>query len=177
MGLEKMEGSHTARNILESIQKVLLSWKIPEEKVLFYITDSGANIVTPLKESILEYSPLAQLEDLDEEGTEEIALFEQGDPNLDASFDGDEVDEFEMLEIDHNETFTTSKRLSCVCHRIACIVRNSVDNSTLLSPIIKAAFDLCAAINRSTRNKELLLKHNKRGLLSPAKTRWIYTCD
>jgi len=179
IGLRKMIGSHTAENIRDTLREVLSEWNIPDENISFYVTDSGANIIKALKECVVEYVPLVNAED-QEEVESEMALFEAGDPNLDASFIEDEItrdlDEYDNLEEEHNTTFGYAKRVSCIMHQIARVIRKCVDGSVVLRPIIRAAFQLVKTICRSRIYKESLLQYsNGRALLLPSQTRWIYT--
>lgn len=178
LSLRKLEGSHTADNIHNQLQSILLDWGINDDKIMYYVTDNGSNIVSALKECIIEYAPLAQQEEMTEEDEMEFGIFE-GDTNLDASVMEDEASddllEFDRLEEDHNSVFSSSKRLGCIAHQIACVMRKCVDKSSFIRPIVISAFKLVKAITKSTLNKELLLKYNGRGLLSPSQTRWVYT--
>lgn len=193
IALQKMEGSHTAENIMMILQSTLNDWNISEEQISFYVTDSGSNIVKALKECVVEFVPIIQQDDNDDE-TEELAPF-ASEANLDefgleseSPDDPDEfgknmdeetcadLDEFDKLEQDHNEIFGYAKRIPCIAHQLTCVVRKCIDQSKLLQPVIKAALRLVEAITKSTLKKELLLRYNnQKGLLSPSQTRWVYT--
>lgn len=122
LALKKMNGSHTAQNVYETLENELSSWLISDEKVIYYVTDNGSNMVKALKECVTEYAPLIQATEINEEDIATIQLYEESDPNLDTSFIENEVDcdlaEFERYEEDCNEIFETSKRLPCVAHQV-----------------------------------------------------------
>lgn len=86
------------------MQSVFCEWGISEDKVSFYVTDSGSNIVKALKECVVEYTQILELEEGMEQ-EDELDAFEEGDPNLDASFIEDEIQrdssEFQNLEREH----------------------------------------------------------------------------
>ena len=90
IGLRKMIGSHTAVNVYTTLHSVLNDWNIPEEKVGYNVTDNGSNVVKALEECIIEYVPMSESELT--EDVDDTELFEERDPNLDASFMKEEVD-------------------------------------------------------------------------------------
>ncbi len=45
LALKLLKGSHTSENIFSSLNEVLVKWGIPEEKVAFFVTDGGSNMV------------------------------------------------------------------------------------------------------------------------------------
>lgn len=190
IALKKIEGSHTAEKIFENLKIVLDEWNIEEDRISFYITDSGSNIVKALKECIVEFAPILQQDDeekdvemtdfgpdlnLDEEEADDDddeAIF-YAQMNTEASND---LDEFDHLEEDQSNTFGYAKRLPCIAHQLTCVVRKCIDKSASLQPIIRSACRLVKAINQSMQKKEELLKlNNGKGLMSPSQTRWIYT--
>lgn len=181
ISLAKMEGSHSGENIKRTMDSVLIDWGIKEEDILYFVTDSGSNIVKALKECVIEFIPLIQEEEKGEDDNDEI-LIEEGDPNMEAEEEESEnvveidLEDFEESEKEHFEIFGYEKRIPCIAHKLMCVVRKIIDGSKTLKPIITSATKLVKSFTQSGVNKELLLKYNnRRGLLSPSQTRWVYT--
>lgn len=115
IAVQKLDGRHTAQNIFDVLRRVLVNWNITENMVSYYITDNGSNIVKALKECVTEFVPLvikpnqtgaafdAAIEnERNETEIQDMAIFEEGDINLDASFVENDLDkeisEFDQLE-------------------------------------------------------------------------------
>lgn len=175
LALEKLEGAHTADNIFATFGRVLEKWKIPFSKINYFVTDNGSNIVKALRDCVDDY----QIDDPDftDFDDNESELYLAGDPNVEKSF-VEELANFDECEVAHNTVFSLQKRISCMAHRLVCVLRRCVDNCTLLRPIISAAFSLIRTFTKSTKNMEALLSHPANGrhikLLSLCHTRWIY---
>lgn len=78
LALKKLHGSRTAQKIYDALNDVLSDWNISEDKVMYYITDNGSNMVKALKECIIQYGPLSEMVELDGSLEEEFQMFEEG---------------------------------------------------------------------------------------------------
>ena len=97
-----------------------------------------------LKECVVEFVPLLDQAEHEDENDE---------TDSDKSNDeADEVGEFENAEKEHNSIFGYSKRIACIGHYLACVIRKCIDNSkanVTSNPqhIIQSALRLVRAIN------------------------------
>ena len=49
LSVKKITGSHTADLILDTVNNVLDNYEIPSNKIFYYVTDSGSNVIAAFK--------------------------------------------------------------------------------------------------------------------------------
>ena len=155
IAVRRLPHPHTADNIKALMDKVLLEWEIPLNKVEIVITDNASNVVKAFKLA-LESDTVGEEGDVDKMEEEDIHV----DENID----------FEEREIDHDITFKCyCKRIGCFAHTLQLVMHKF--NQDQFKPLLTKVHSLVSKINRSSKATELLISLAQKD----CPTRWSST--
>lgn len=167
LGLRRIQHPKTADRIRQLVLDLLNEWEIPESKVWRIITDNAKNMEKAFHSSCDDYT-----------GVESVpVLYEEGDPNLDESFDEDIEEEYYNGKDDSQfqEAFDKQKHLACFLHTLVLAFKIPVTSED--SEVYQAKKDASRLVNvfsHSSKATERLIEITGKKLLLPAKTRWNY---
>ena len=132
LAVRQMPPSHRVISICYVFQEVLSEWEIPSNKVLAVVTDNGSNIVAAFKSHFRVVGDDRSSDDsidIQDEDRGDIQDEHRGDNKDEDRGDiqdesrraSDEVD-FDKLEQEHEEAFSSFGRISCFSHTQELVV-------------------------------------------------------
>ncbi len=154
LAVRRMPISHTAYNIRQIIDQVLMEWDISGSKISAVLTDNGSNMIAAFK---LHFCPVE--DDNEEDMASDIEVDE---------------DEYDSLEGDHALAFSSYMRVSCFAHGLQLVVRK-FDTTAPFNDCLKKIHNLVSRVNQSTLATEKLISRCGKKLVRDCPTRWSST--
>ncbi len=185
LAARRFPSPHTAFNVAELVQQILVEWEIPNDIIHRVLTDNGSNMVKAFKEQVA-----AEKESEEEDG--EGPSSSRGSQSLDSFHSGDEAESndeelpdesdttqqdlnnFEECEDDHSIAFVGFKRTSCFAHTLQLVVR-VFDSFKSQKAVMRRFHKLVAKVNKSTKATEKLISRAGKKLIADCPTRWSST--